>query len=92
MASAVILDQSNLDIIRLRIANDFFFLIRQKLFFDRCYDSSSIDSYLILSDLIADNYKNIPRQIGLNSGQLKACLRLLSQWHAGSAKLIHEKV
>lgn len=69
-----------------------FFFIWRKLFFNRCYDSSSIDSYLVLSDLIAHNYENMPRQVGLNSGQFRACLCLLSKWHAGSAKLIHEKV
>lgn len=44
-----------------------------------------------MADLIADNYKNVRRQVGLNDGQLRACLKLLSKWHAGSAKLIHAK-
>lgn len=56
------------------------------------YHGGSADSHLILADLIADSYKNVRRQTGLNYEELKRCLKLLSKWHAGSVKLMHANV
>lgn len=58
----------------------------------RIHASSLKDSYLILTDLTADNYQNIPRQQGLNGDQLRVCLKLLSRWHAASVKFVGDEV
>lgn len=86
MAATFISDQS---IVQIHPIVDDIFIKFENSTFNRCYDSSSTGSYLILADLVAADYKNVPRQIGLNSGQLKACLKFSSKWHAASVKLIH---
>lgn len=54
----------------------------------RFYGGDLKQSYLIMEDLQAANYKTIARLQGLNYNQLKRCLKSLASWHAASVKIL----
>lgn len=56
----------------------------------RFYCGNLEQSYLILEDLTAVNYKNVARIEGLSMNQMKFCLKTLALWHAASNKLIKD--
>lgn len=59
--------------------------------FYRCYAACEETQYIIFEDLLAHDYRLVPKKIGLDMEHYKRVLVKLAKWHA-AALVLQERV